>query len=53
MISLKEDGGYATASEVQTAIKPLRRKDIFWAIFGALWAFGITYGIVVALIYHG
>ena len=29
--------------------KPLGVSSIFWAVFGALWAFGITAGIVAAI----
>ena len=31
--------------------KPLSRGDIFWGVFGGMWAFGITGGIVTAVIY--
>jgi len=30
--------------------KTLSASSIFWAVFGALWAFGITAGIVVAIL---
>ena len=29
---------------------PLTSGSIFWSVFGALWAFGITAGIVVAIL---
>jgi hypothetical protein len=30
--------------------KPLSGSTIFWSVFGALWAFGITAGIVAAIL---
>ena len=32
------------------AVRPLTAGSIFWAVFGALWAFGITAGIVGAIL---
>ena len=34
----------------RTSAAPLTAGSIFWAVFGALWAFAITAGIVGAII---
>lgn len=38
-------------AKAEREVKPLCRSDIFWGVFSGMWAFGITYGIVVAIIY--
>lgn len=30
--------------------RPLTARGVFWAVFGALWAFSITAGIIVAIV---
>jgi predicted secreted Zn-dependent protease len=32
------------------AATPITNRSIFWAVFGALWAFGISAGIVAAIL---
>ena len=29
--------------------RPLTASGVFWAVFGALWAFGVTAGIIAAI----
>lgn len=51
MLSVVDDGSRALDVD-DVAASPLRRKDIFWAVFGALWAFGITYAIVAVIYFE-
>jgi len=36
-------------SEARLGLQQIKPKHIFWAVFGALWAFGITGSIVAAI----
>jgi hypothetical protein len=42
--------GRGLASTARAVPLPLTPRSIFWAIFGALWAFSVSAGIVYALI---
>lgn len=39
-----------TEVPIQQSVRPLTKKDIFWSVFLALWAFGISAGVIVAVI---
>jgi hypothetical protein len=33
-----------------STLKPLTRSDIFWSVFGALWCFSVTAGILLIIL---
>lgn len=41
-----------TEVKAEREVRPIRRRDIFWGVFGGMWAFGVTYGIVIVILYH-